>query len=101
MEAAIRQLGNESKAQRRLLIFAGAAAISALLFGLLFEATAHLTEWAIRGGLARFEGLGPELRLWLTIGPSIVFMLGGIVLSGRSYRRQRSRLKAHRRPRAW
>jgi hypothetical protein len=101
MEAASRQIGQDSTTRRYLLILAGAAAVSAALFALLFEATARLTDWALRGGFAHFASLSPELRLWLAIGPSLLFMFWGLAVSARSYRQQRSRLASHRRPRGW
>ena len=96
MEAGTRQLGLGAGTKQWLLIFAAAAAITAVLFGLLFEGTAHLTAWVLSLGLDHLEKIHPGLRFWITVGPSFATMGVGIAIS-LSHSRKKARATPVRR----
>jgi hypothetical protein len=89
MEAGTRQLGLGAGTKQWLLIFAAAAAITAVLFGLLFEGTAHLTAWVLSLGRDGFEKIHPGLRFWITVGPALTTtMVFAIAISFSQYRKK-------------
>jgi hypothetical protein len=104
MEVAVRQLGHGSQTRRRLLILPGAAAVTAILFALLFAGMARLTAWIFSSGFERFSQLHPALHIWIVILPSIMSLPFCLVAGTVGYRRnvqRRARLQAQRRPRGW
>lgn len=100
MEAGTRQLGLGAGTKQWLLIFAAAAAITAVLFGLLFEGTAHLTAWVLSLGIDRFEKIHPGLRFWITVGPSFATMGFAIAISLSQSRKKARATPVRRRQKA-
>jgi hypothetical protein len=97
MEAGSRHLGLNPETRQRLLVLAGAALLTALLFGGLFEVTAYLTNWILTSGFERFERLHPWARIAGSILPAYFLLLAGLAVGIGRYRKQRTRTQAHRR----
>ena len=75
-----------STAGQRLLVLVSAALLTALVFGALFEATAHLTNWVLTSG---FERLHPVLRTVLTVMLPLVWTFAGTAIGVNRYHRTR------------
>jgi hypothetical protein len=95
MDTAHRHSALGSTATQRLLVLAGAALVTALLFGGVFEILVHLTNWILANGVAHFERIHPLLRLWVTMFLALVWILpvAAIVMSRHSRTRRHRALR--------
>jgi hypothetical protein len=100
MDAAPRSSALGSSIRQRVLVLLGAAAITAVTFGILFEVLSRLTDWVLRSGLDRFGRLSPAMRIAASILP-VLFILFAGSFAGFRRRRQRRQLEAHRRRPGW
>jgi hypothetical protein len=100
MEAERRPSALGSSIRQRILVLLGAAAITAVTFGILFELLARLTNWVLRSGFDRFGRLSPTMRIASSILP-VLFILFAGSFAGFRRNRQRRRLEAHRRRPDW
>jgi hypothetical protein len=100
MEAERQPSALGSSIRQRVLVLLGAAAITAITFGILFEVLARLTDWVLRSGFERFGRLSPPMRIATSILP-VLFILFAGSFAGLRRHRQRRPFEAHRRRPDW
>jgi hypothetical protein len=80
MESDLRSHSLGANTRQRLIVLAGAALLTALLFGGLFEGAAHLTNWILTSQAEHFVRRHPLLNVGLTVIMPLIWMLAAAAI---------------------